>query len=215
MKLKRKNWGIKFLEAIGQTSLSSAIVALTVFMILAILVIAKKLDSFDLAFLERLRDFLTVNFLIFAKDFYWLGNAEVSAGVVLISLGILCWRRYWLEAQILAVAALSILLMIDKILKPSINRIRPGPGLVEVDGKSFPSGHSAGNFFLYFYLAYILSVQFPKQRIIIFVIATALLVMMGLSSIYLRVHWLTDILGGYCIGYIWLTLALGMLKMSD
>ncbi len=39
--------------------------------------------------------------------------------------------------------------------------------------------------------------------------------MMGISSVYLRVHWVTDILGGYCLGYILFTISLIFLKISD
>jgi undecaprenyl-diphosphatase len=178
-------------------------------------VLRKELDQFDNYFIDLLPTILPKNFIYFAKLFYFLGNAEVSATVVFFTLVILAWKRKWLEAKIIAVSSLGVLLLMDLVMKPFFYRRRPLGRLVHVDGRSFPSGHATGNVLLYFLLVYIISVQFPKFRIYLYLFSTMLLLLMGISSIYLRVHWLTDILGGYCLGYILFTISLIFLKISD
>lgn len=178
-------------------------------------VLNEDLDEFDNKFIDGLPEVLPKNFIYLARFFYFLGNAEVSATVVLITLIICAWKRKWLEAKVVAISSLGVLLLIDLIIKPFFFRRRPLGRLVDVDGRSFPSGHATGNILLYFLLAYIISVQFPKLRIYLYLLATFLLLMMGISSVYLRVHWVTDILAGYCLGYILFTIALIFLKISD
>jgi undecaprenyl-diphosphatase len=158
---------------------------------------------------------LPEQFFYVARGFYFVGEAEVAVFIVLLSLGILCWKRYWLEAQVVAASSLGVLLLIDKLLKPLFYRRRPPEKLVYVDGRSFPSGHATGNLLLYLLLAYILSARFPKYKFHFYSSAIALTLLIGLSSMYLRTHWLTDILGGYSLAFVLLTLAIGALKFSD
>jgi undecaprenyl-diphosphatase len=215
MKRYRKTWFISLIDEIGKKQLIICGVILLGFIVLAWQVVTQQLNAFDESFLKWLQETIPKTLLPFFKFFYFIGNAESSALVVLVGLGVLCWKRYWKEAQALAFASLGILILIDQILKPLFGRIRPAPGLVEVDGKSFPSGHASGNFVLYFYLAFILSAQFPNLTPYLYGIATTLLLVMGVSSLYLNVHWLTDLIGAYCVGFIWLTISLALLKILD
>lgn len=217
MKIKNKLKPISWVDIFGKINLVISGFCWLFFLWLTKLAIEKNihLKEFDEKFLLQLKETLPPQFIYFAKVFYWLGDAETSALVVLVSLGILCWRRYWQEAQVVAISSLGVLILIDQILKPIIHRSRPLERLVHVDGRSFPSGHATGNFLLYFLLVYILSVRFPQSTVYFYTIAIVTLILMGISSMYLRVHWLTDILGGYSLGFILLTLALGMLKIID
>lgn len=179
-------------------------------------VIQKNLNEFDEFFLEWLHEILPSWFIYIAKPIYFIGEAEVAVFLVLLSLGVLAWKRLWLEAQTVAVSSLSILLLIDKILKPLFHRRRPLERLLDnIHGRSFPSGHASGNLLLYFLLIYIISLRFPQYRNILYAIATIILILMGISSVYLRVHWVTDILAGYCLGYIFFTICIILLKISD
>jgi undecaprenyl-diphosphatase len=204
-----------FIEVFGKINLLISCFCLACFAWLSWQVIAENLNEFDESFLQLLHETLPSSFIYVAKPLYFLGEAEVAVFIVLLSLAILCWRRLWLEAQVVAASSLTVLLLIDKVLKPLFNRRRPLGRLVEnIHGRSFPSGHATGNLLLYFLLVYIISVRFPKQKIKLYIIATIILLLMGLGSTYLRVHWLTDILGGYCLGYILFTLSLGFLRIS-
>ncbi|ACK72469.1 phosphoesterase PA-phosphatase related [Gloeothece citriformis PCC 7424] len=217
MKIKHQTKSISWIDIFGKVNLIISGICLLIFLWLAILSFQRnpQLNQFDENFLLQLKESLPPQFIYFARIFYWLGNAETSACVVLISIIILAWRRYWQEAQVVALSSFGVLMLVDQILKPIIYRLRPLDRLVHVDGRSFPSGHATGNFLLYFLLAYILSYRFPKYKIHFYITAAITLFLMGIASMYLRVHWLTDILGGYGLGFILLTLSLGVLKVTQ
>lgn len=167
---------------------------------------------FDIAFLDWLHQVIPDKFAPFWIAVYKGTGVELTATMIVFTLGFLIWKRYWVEIKYLVFATLGILLVIDKGLKPFFNRTRPLPRLVDVDGRSFPSGHSAGGVVFYFYLAFLLASHFPQYRWQIYLAATVWVGFIGLASTYCRVHWLTDILAGYGVGFIWLTLTLFLLK---
>jgi undecaprenyl-diphosphatase len=205
---------IGLIDIIGKLNLLISGFSLCFFGWLAYEVVHKNLDQFDENFLQLLHKIFPDQFFYVARGFYFLGEAEVAVFIVLITLGILCWKRYWLEAQVVAASSLGVLILIDKILKPFFYRSRPPEKLVQVDGRSFPSGHATGNLLLYFLLAYILSARFPKYKIHFYSSAIILTLLIGISSMYLRTHWLTDILGGYALALVLLTFSIGALKLS-
>jgi membrane-associated phospholipid phosphatase len=168
--------------------------------------------QFDIDFLERLRQIIPASLGEALRLIYIGTGAEVTACLVVASLGYFLWRRYWVEARCLAFATLGILLVVDQVLKPIFNRRRPLESLVEVDGRSFPSGHSAGSVVFYFYLATIFAAHYPQWRKRIFLGATLWVLMIGLASMYCRVHWPSDIVAGYAVGYVWLSLSLALLR---
>lgn len=209
--LKPKN----FFNHINKINLFFSSLALSFFIILSNLVVRGKLKIFDDYLLTIIQTTLPNWFIYIAKASYLVGEAEVAVFIVLFSLGFLVWKKYWEEAQVMALSTLSILILIDKILKPFFAISRPNNRLVEnVFGNSFPSGHASGNLLLYLLLAYFFSKSFPKFKVYLFSIATFLIILMGISSVYLRVHWVTDILASYTVGYIMFILAITLLKSS-
>lgn len=209
--LKPKN----FFHHINKNNLFFSSLALSFFIILSNLVVAGKLKTFDDNLLIIIHTNLPSWFIYIAKASYFVGEAEVAVFIVLFSLGFLVWKKYWEEAQVMALSTLFILILIDKILKPFLAISRPENRLVEhAFGNSFPSGHVSGNLLLYFLLAYIFSQSFPKFKIYFYSIATFSIILMGISSAYLRVHWVTDILASYAVGYVIFSIAITLLKSS-
>lgn len=204
----------KILVSPFRNNLFTSFFSLAIFFVFCYVVKTKIIDNFDKYLLDLLPEILPKYFISFARIFYFIGNAEVSAAVVLLSLIILVRQRQWLEAKVIAVSSLNVLIVVNQILKPLFYRRRPLQRLVSVDGRSFPSGHATGNILLYFLLVYILSVRFPKLTIYLYVLSTLILIMMGISSVYLRVHWPSDILAGYCLGYVLYTISVFYLKIS-
>ena len=205
-----------FVNFCGKVNLTISACCLLCFAWLTWQVIQEKLNDFDAAFLQSLHQIFPSFFLPLAKGVYFIGEAEVAVFLVILSLAILVWRRLWLEAQVVAVSSLGVLLLIDRVLKPLIYRRRPLGRLVEnVYGRSFPSGHATGNLLLYFLLVYIIGLRFPQHKVKLYAIATILLLLMGLSSTYLRVHWITDIIAGYLLGYVLFILSTVILRISD
>ncbi|GBF80574.1 phosphatase PAP2 family protein [Aphanothece sacrum] len=178
-------------------------------------VISGNLDAWDHAFLDWIRHFHHPSLMILARVSYFLGEAEVAVFVVLIALIFLCWKRLWNEAFVLGISSLGVLLLIDKILKPWFGRIRPAPGVIDVHGKSFPSGHISGNFMLYLFFAYLIAFYFPKWGIYAYIAATILAGMMGWASIYLNIHWLTDLIAGCGVAYLGFMFSITLLKRVE
>jgi membrane-associated phospholipid phosphatase len=69
---------------------------------------------------------------------------------------------------------------------------------------SFPSGHALGSIVLYGAIAYLLAQQTPKKSRLFYGMAIVIVTAIGFSRLYLGVHWPTDILAGYGVGFLWL-----------
>lgn len=216
MQDKDKIRSISLVALVGKVQLLICL-GISIFLILlSKVILEKKPLPFDVYLLESLHKINEPVLSFVLHPFYAVGDTQFAAAIVVISLAVLCWKRYWQEAKVLAIASLGILLIVDKLLKPFFLRRRPPDRLDHsAAGFSFPSGHATGNLVLYFYLSYILAAHYPKLTVYIYGLTTTFLIIMGLSSVYLRVHWPTDILAGYGFGYIWLTICLVMLKLSS
>ena len=92
------------------------------------------------------------------------------------------------------------------ILKNIIARPRPPveERLIEESGFSFPSGHSTNNTVFYGFVIYLIykNVKNKLLRNILCVICTILILAIGFSRVYLRVHYPSDVLAGFCLGII-------------
>lgn len=209
--LKPKNIG----QHINKINVVFSAISLITFIFITYLVVTEQITTINKNLLIAIQDILPNWFIHIAKISYFLGEAEVAVFFVLFSLGILIWKKCWEEAQVLALSSLSVLILIDEILKPFFDIRRPKERLIRgITGYSYPSGHVAGNLLLYFLLAYIASIYFPKYKIYFYSLATFLILLMGISSAYLRIHWVSDILASYCLGYILFSLAILLLNSS-
>lgn len=98
------------------------------------------------------------------------------------------------------------------IAKIAINRPRPDgalPVYIE-DSSSFPSGHATIAAALYGFLTYFFfkNIRKRKNKINIFFLGVVIILLIGLSRLYLGVHFLSDVIGGYLIGFLWLIAAI-------
>lgn len=121
-------------------------------------------------------------------------------------------RRQW--ARLLTTAAVGIgVAVIGSVLKSAIGRHRPPAvdQLVTETSPSFPSGHTLGSTAVVGVLAalVVLSPRGPVARGAAVAVAALFAVAIGLTRIYLGVHWTTDVLAGWSIGLVWLALCLG------
>jgi membrane protein DedA with SNARE-associated domain/membrane-associated phospholipid phosphatase len=127
----------------------------------------------------------------------WTATLAVAV-VVGIALAV---RRHWPELAVLVVAV-AILYVAVPALKDAIDRPRPIGGLVETDGSSFPSGHAAYAV-IYPWLAVTIAVRLrPGMARASGLIAAGIVLAaaVGLSRVYLRVHFLSDVSAGWGLG---------------
>jgi membrane-associated phospholipid phosphatase len=140
----------------------------------------------------------------------WIVDSWKGAIVVLIAAFIF-WRAYGKMEGIVLLAA-GLFTAANELFKLVVNRPRPTADAVHVfaveTGKSFPSGHA---FFavaiigLIAYLAVIHTVK-PSRKFIIGTVSVFLILWIGISRIYLGVHWASDVAGGYLAGGVFLLL---------
>lgn len=100
--------------------------------------------------------------------------------------------------------------------KLSFQRGRPDSALYLETTYSFPSGHASIAIALYGFLTYLLirNTRHWRSKINIFLAGAIIALLIGLSRMYLGVHFLSDILGGYLAGVIWLIIAITISEFS-
>ena len=101
--------------------------------------------------------------------------------------------------------------MVNYFMKLSFHRVRPPHPLIDpLNNFSFPSGHATSAFIFYGLLAYLIwKTRIPKPYK--YISATILILfslLIGFSRVYLRVHYPSDVLAGFCIGFAWLLLTI-------
>ncbi|MGQ0737970.1 MAG: phosphatase PAP2 family protein [Bacteroidota bacterium] len=142
----------------------------------------------------------------FMKKITFLGHHSflIPANLSLISY-FLCWKKGKTSWRI-AVAALSSLGLMS-LLKNLFQRQRPANPLVEgITNFGFPSGHAFMSVVFYGLLVW-LAIKYIRNnpaRITVIVLSLLLILLIGFSRIYLRVHYATDVVGGVAIGTCWL-----------
>ncbi|MGO9621818.1 MAG: phosphatase PAP2 family protein [Desulfobaccales bacterium] len=133
------------------------------------------------------------------------------AGLVIVIL--LLIKEWWTIISLLISILLSERLI--SFLKNFFHRSRPLPQIVSTQGYSFPSGHSFEAMLVYGFMIY-LTWKFIRNnwlRSLIFILCTGLILLIGFSRIYLNVHWLTDVLGGYSAAFSWLMINILVLEI--
>jgi membrane-associated phospholipid phosphatase len=132
---------------------------------------------------------------------------------VLIPAGLLAALAFlikgWRRGALLTVVLLSGAGLLNGLLKFSFARVRPTsyfdyplPG-----SPSFPSGHALYAASVFGGLAVLLTARMENRlhQVLIWLIAVSLILLVGLSRVYLGVHYPSDVLAGYAIGVIWVT----------
>jgi membrane-associated phospholipid phosphatase len=147
-----------------------------------------------------------------AKALTNLGALAVAGSALAITAAVLLSRREWLEGLALAVGGVLTYAGVH-ITKAATDRPRPLSAMIETAGSSYPSGHAA---YAVFWVAIAVALRrvFPglASRAIVLVAGIAIALVVGLTRIYLRVHWFSDVAGGW--GLSAMTLALtGMIAL--
>jgi undecaprenyl-diphosphatase len=140
---------------------------------------------------------------------YQLSGIHFTGVLVAAALVFFALKRLWAELACLVVGAGGILLIVDRWLKPLFDRRRPTERLLEdISGRSFPSGHAAGSVVFFFLTCTLLSAHYPRLRVPLFLASGLWVGLVWLSTLYCRAHWLTDLLAGASVGYVWLSFCL-------
>ena len=142
----------------------------------------------------------------------WFGSLYATVGAMLVGTIVLWWQRKRRNVFILwgLIPGMSGMVQLGK---RTFQRDRPAQvGYYAETGYSFPSGHSATAMTLYGLLDYWFarSSYRKRSRIWLGIAAVSLILAVGFSRIYLGVHFLSDVLGGYLLGICWLTVGIAL-----
>jgi undecaprenyl-diphosphatase len=135
------------------------------------------------------------------KGVTWLGSGWVTYPLAALAGVVLALRRRWMEFWALTIGTVLIAILVPAI-KEWVARPRPPDPLISVHGFAFPSGH-ATQATLYTWLAITLVLRVvpgTARRSLVIAAGILLTVVIGLSRVYLRVHWLSDVSAGWALG---------------
>lgn len=139
-------------------------------------------------------------------DITALGGFAVLALIVLLACGYLGVLKKWGDAALLLVATLGGT-AISEGLKMGFNRPRPDlvAHVVETTSMSFPSGHAMLSAVTYLTLGALLARTQERRSVRGYILGSAIVLtlLIGVSRVYLGVHWPTDVLAGWCLGAAW------------
>jgi len=194
------------LQALTLASLLLAVLALFLFAWIAESVSLNKTVAFDSSIRARVHHFASPRLTRVMIAISFLGGdglvmAAVTALLVFLFFG---WRRatLWLLVTLLGA------LVLDLTLKFGFHRARPAPFFGSLPRTySFPSGHSLFAFCFYGVLAGLWTGRIKSYwgRIIIWAVAALLVTAIGLSRIYLGVHYPSDVVAGYLTATLWVS----------
>jgi len=162
--------------------------------------------SFDQKIFDCIAPHITDGRTRFVRFITWGGNTSfLIAANVLLVLFFVYKKNKWVAITVGIISLSSVGLM--SLLKNVIHRVRPSGGMVEgITNFSFPSGHAFMSVAFYGLLIWLAATgiknKWQKRIAVAFLVLLVLLI--GFTRIYMRMHFATDVIAGLCIGTIWL-----------
>ncbi len=180
---------------------------------LAIVVFSGKSAHADLLVRTFVHQFSSPPLTEIMKVFSFFGSTGVLSALTVLAVVLLRRSHLVSSALLLAVTVVGAVPMYLG-LKDAFHRPRPVPFFgAHLHDYSFPSGHALTSLCFYGALALVLSerVQKARFRVCIWVVAVLLSLLIGLSRIYLGVHYPSDVAAGYCAAIFWI----GAIRLLD
>lgn len=215
---KKYSGFLKLLSAELIITLLILLVAITLFAYSVNMVFIKKETHFDENMFQYISDHVRpfrTDVLLFIS---FLGKHTflIPANICLTLYYLYVRKNEKLTTRIAAIALSSLCLMF--ILKLTFQRQRPDiPLLEKVSGFSFPSGHALMSVAFYGLFCYIAWMEIRNRvlKISIILVLVLLILLIGYSRLYLRLHFASDILAGYAVGVAWLLFSLWIIGMIE
>ena len=191
-------------------------ISLYMFTMLSTVFVEKSQFPFDQKMIDVVRSFSSPImdwFMIFITE---IGSPVVMGLLLVIGMTWIIVKHknfFGMLGYMISVAGAGLL---NLLLKGAFERERPNFNrIVEADGFSFPSGHSMGSMVFFGFLGYLVirSNCKPVTKIGWGILFSMIILFIGISRIYLGVHFPSDVLAGYTAGIIWLILCIAFLEV--
>jgi len=191
-------------------SIMSFILALYIFALLTEEIIFDQHHNFDHKVFHLLAPYTTSELISVMKFFTFFGKPEFLIPAYLFLIGVFIIfrkRKYAIETAIIAISSTLLLFGLKKLF----GRKRPDiPILEDISGYSYPSGHALLSFVFCSLMVYLVwnSKLKDKWKWPLSILLIIFSILIGISRIVLRVHYFTDVVAGFCLGYAWVIIAL-------
>lgn len=187
--------------------LIAAVGCLFLFYHLAAEMKAGNTQQLDESALTLFNQFASPRLTFFMRFATYLGSNEfliVLGTYVVVAFALVGWKR-GMVTFLITMAGAAVL---NSTLKMIFARERPEPffGILRPESYSFPSGHALFSFCFYGVVAAVITARIRQtsKRIAVWVTASVLVLLIGLSRIYLGVHYPSDVVAGYVAAFVWL-----------
>ncbi|MBS8266163.1 PAP2 family protein [Mesobacillus boroniphilus] len=167
---------------------------------------AEYLVAFDRVVIDRVQGLEAEGLTAVMKFFTYIGSLRF---IVILSIPIFLFLFYVLKHRLEILVFLSVVYItpiLNRLLKLYFHRARPDfHRLIEIGGYSFPSGHAMNAFSFYSILAFLLWRHVPTRigRTAVILISSIMILGIGISRVYLGVHYPSDIIGGFLASGLW------------
>jgi undecaprenyl-diphosphatase len=185
---------------------------------MAFLVTHKKAASFDAAVIRQVQGWETPWLTPVMKFFTIIGTGVPVVAITAAILFIL--HRFFRNGRELLLFLFAVIgsSLLNPLLKSVFHLQRPTlHRLVEQTGYGFPSGHAMGAFSLYGITAYLFwrHIRSKKGLIVWIAVSAFLILAIGISRIYLGVHYPSDVVGGYLASGCWVFACIGIFQLES
>ena len=178
-------------------------------------VLLEKEDAAD----NRVFSYLAAHFISpgttqFMKGVTYFASAQFFAFAYPALILIYLFQKDWKRSVEIFVIGFGGLI-VNYLMKISFHRPRPDHPLIDkLQSFSFPSGHATSAFIFYGLLTYLIwkTKLSPAVKYITGFILISFALLIGFSRVYLRVHYPSDVLAGFCIGFAWLLLSVWLFE---
>ena len=185
------------------------LLSLIIFLILGYLVKTKSDIYLDTIVYNFISKFINNNLTHIVKFITFLGSATFVISLTVLALLFIKNKRIGIFMAI----DLIVITIFQHILKPIFGRIRPlDINLIKETSYSFPSGHSLTAMAFYGFIIYLIYKSNLKYKKLYIILLSILILLIGLSRVYLGVHFITDVLGGFTFSVFYLIIFIKLTK---
>lgn len=174
-----------------------------VFLIIGHSILRKEILELDIIVYNLINSLSTDNLTRFFKIITHFAGAYILVGLCALTFFFIKKKRYFTLISLNLVNTI----LFNQVLKLLFARERPlGIAIIKENGYSFPSGHSMAAMSFYGLLIYIIfkSKISKKIKLILIIVLSLLILLIGISRIYLGVHYTSDVIGGFCLSVSYL-----------
>jgi len=191
-----------------------AAAAIAIFAALASAVTAGFTQRFDEAVLQWFQAHRTDTLNLIMLEITTLGTGVVLVVIVLIASVFLWVTKHHWSVYVLLLGVLGAKLF-NSLLKGTFARERPSivEWATQVHSASFPSGHAMSSIVVYGSVAYLVSRLEPSRRLkrVTYALSATIVILIGISRMYLGVHYPSDVIAGFLAGLGWIALVASLL----